>query len=89
VQGSTDRANPSGFPEAREEADMATAIRRDGESFEGLFRRFRKHVQQEKILKEIRKRRFFEKPSQERKRKARKKLIKSRRTTWKDRRARY
>ncbi|MBN1399861.1 MAG: 30S ribosomal protein S21 [Anaerolineae bacterium] len=68
---------------------MATVVRRDGESFEGLFRRFRKNVQQEKILKEIRKRRYFEKPSQERKRKARKKLIKSRRTTWKDRRARY
>jgi small subunit ribosomal protein S21 len=68
---------------------MATVVRQDGESFEGLFRRFRKNVQQEKILKEIRKRRYFEKPSQGRKRKARKKLIKSRRTTWKDRRARY
>jgi small subunit ribosomal protein S21 len=68
---------------------MATVVRHDGESFEGLFRRFRKNVQQEKILKEIRKRRYFEKPSQERKRKARKKLIKSRRSTWKDRRARY
>jgi small subunit ribosomal protein S21 len=60
---------------------MATVYRENGESFDSLFRRFRKTVQQEKILTVTRRRRFFEKPSQVRKRKAAKKRIKSRRTT--------
>jgi small subunit ribosomal protein S21 len=63
---------------------MATVQLYDGEHFESLFKRFRKVVQDEKILKELRQRRFFEKPSQDRKRKAAKKRIKSRRTTAKD-----
>lgn len=68
---------------------MANVVRHDGESFESLFKRFRKDVQQEKILKELRQRRFYEKPSQIRKRKAIKKRIKSRRTTLKMLRREY
>ena len=68
---------------------MANVVRHDGESFESLFKRFRKDVQQEKILKELRQRRFYEKPSQIRKRKAAKKRIKSRRTTLKMLRRNY
>jgi small subunit ribosomal protein S21 len=60
---------------------MTTAVRREHESFENLFKRFRTQVQQDRILKELRQRRFFEKPSQTRKRAAIKKLVKSRRTT--------
>jgi small subunit ribosomal protein S21 len=60
---------------------MVTAIRKEGESFESLFKRFRKKVQQEKVLSEFRHHRFYEKPSQIRKRKAAKKLSKSRKTT--------
>ncbi|HOG46881.1 MAG TPA: 30S ribosomal protein S21 [Anaerolineae bacterium] len=60
---------------------MVTAIQRGGESFDSLFKRFRKKVQEEKVLSEYRRHRFYEKPSQVRKRKAAKKLSKSRRTT--------
>ena len=63
---------------------MTSVYRHEGESFESLFRRFKKQVQNERILSQIRRRRFYEKPSQERKRKAAKKLRKSRRTTYKD-----
>ncbi len=60
---------------------MATVERHEGESFDSLFRRFRKSVQEDRILSVTRRRRFYEKPSQARKRKAAKKRIKSRRTT--------
>ncbi|MFH1086251.1 MAG: 30S ribosomal protein S21 [Chloroflexota bacterium] len=68
---------------------MANVVRDSNESFESLFRRFRKSVQDERILKELRRRRFYEKPSQIRKRKEAKKLIKSRRTTLKSLRHQY
>ena len=42
---------------------------KDGESFEGALRRFKKIVEKAGILTELRKREFFEKPSQKRKRK--------------------
>ena len=54
------------------------------ESFESVLRRFKKVVQEDRILSEIRQRRFFEKPSQIRKRKKAAKKRKSRRTTLKD-----
>ena len=63
---------------------MANVVSRNGEHFESLFKRFRKSVQDERIFAELRRRRFYEKPSQIRKRKAAKKRIKSRRTTLKD-----
>ncbi len=62
---------------------MTYVVREDGESFESLFRRFKKAVQQDKLRAEMKKRRFYEKPSQARKRKAAKKRVKSRRTTLK------
>ena len=62
---------------------MTFVIREDGESFESLFRRFKKAIQQDKLRAEIKKRRFYEKPSQTRKRKAARKRTKSRRTTLK------
>jgi len=40
-----------------------------GESFESLLRRFNRQVQQGRILAEVRRRRFFLKPSEARKRK--------------------
>jgi small subunit ribosomal protein S21 len=60
-----------------------------GESFEGVLRRFKKAVQEDRILSEVRRRRFFEKPSQIRKRKKAAKRRKSRRTTLKDVMRRY
>ncbi|MCD6302987.1 MAG: 30S ribosomal protein S21 [Anaerolineae bacterium] len=60
---------------------MVTVQRRGNESLEGLMRRFRKEVQHEQVLTVTRRRRFYEKPSVARKRKAAKKLAKSRKIT--------
>jgi len=60
-----------------------------GESFESVLKRFKKVVQEDRILSEVRQRRFFEKPSQVRKRKKAAKKRKSRRTTLKDQMRRY
>jgi len=61
----------------------------DNESFDSLLRRFKKKVQGDRILSEIRKRRYFEQPSIVRKRKRAAKLRKSRRTSLKDNREQY
>jgi len=53
----------------------------ENEKFESALRRFKKKVQEDRILSEIRRRRFFEKPSVARKRKRAAKRRKSRRTT--------
>jgi small subunit ribosomal protein S21 len=58
----------------------------DGESFDSLLRRFNKKVQGDRVMSEVRRRRFFEKPSVIRKRKKAAKLRKSRRQTIKERR---
>ncbi len=60
---------------------------REGESFEQALKRFNKQVQADRILSEIRRRRFFEKPSVIRKRKKAAKVRKSRRQTIKSSRA--
>jgi small subunit ribosomal protein S21 len=54
---------------------------RDGESFDGALRRFKKQCEKAGILTEVRKREHFEKPSVVRKRKsiaAQKRLVKKR-----------
>jgi small subunit ribosomal protein S21 len=56
-----------------------------GESFDSLLRRFNKKVQRDRVMSEVRRRRFFEKPSVVRKRKKAAKLRKSRRQTYKER----
>lgn len=61
----------------------------DRESFDSLLRRFKKTVERDRILSEIRKRRYFEQPSIIRKRKRAVKLRKSRRTSLKDRQRQY
>lgn len=68
---------------------MTFVVADDNESFDSLLRRFKKRVQGDRILSEIRKRRFFEQPSLVRKRKRAAKLRKSRRTSMKDRRKQY
>lgn len=55
----------------------------DNESFEQALKRFNKIVQGDRILSEVRRRRFFEKPSIVRKRKKAAKVRKSRRQTLK------
>jgi small subunit ribosomal protein S21 len=59
-----------------------------GEAFEVAIKRFNKKVQRDRVLSEVRRRRFFEKPSIIRKRKKAAKLRKSRRQTLKTRRQR-
>ena len=63
---------------------MTQIIIEKGESFEGALKRFKKVCQDDRILSEVRRRRFYEKPSQIRKRKKSAKRRKSRRTTLKD-----
>ena len=48
---------------------MTGVISSENESFESLLKRFNKKVQQTGILKELRRRKYFEKPSARRKRK--------------------
>lgn len=60
---------------------MTQVISYQGESFESMMRRFKRVCQEDGILSEVRQRRFFEKPSQIRKRKKAAKLRKSRRTS--------
>jgi len=48
---------------------MAQVRLGSGESFDSLLRRFNRQVQQGRILAEVRRRKFFEKPSEARKRK--------------------
>jgi len=48
---------------------MAEVRLGSGESFESLLRRFNKRVQQDRILAEVRRRKYYEKPSEVNKRK--------------------
>jgi len=48
---------------------VANVAAGDNESFESLLKRFNKRVQQERILAEVRRREYYEKPSVKRKRK--------------------
>jgi small subunit ribosomal protein S21 len=59
---------------------MMRVIVEDDETFESALRRFNKMVQGDRILAEVRGRRYFEKPSIIEKRKAAAKLRKSRRS---------
>lgn len=45
---------------------LATVTLRDGESQEGLLKRFRKSVMQERILSEVRRKRWYISPSEKR-----------------------
>jgi small subunit ribosomal protein S21 len=59
---------------------MATAVElRDGESFESMFRRFRKRVTKARTLSELKKRRFYVSKSEERRRAKRKAIARARR----------
>lgn len=60
---------------------VTRVVAREGEHFEALLRRFNKSVQEDRVLSEVRRRRFYEKPSQLRKRQKAAKLRKSRKTT--------
>ena len=65
---------------------MTRVIVEEGQSFEEAYRVFKRKVQRDRILSEVKRRRFFEKPSVIRKRKKAAKLRKSRRQTYKHQR---
>jgi small subunit ribosomal protein S21 len=56
---------------------LADVVVSDNESFDSLLKRFNKRVQQDGILREVRRREYFEKPSIKRKRKRASKRRKS------------
>lgn len=47
---------------------------REGESFESALRRFKKKIEREGILREIKERKHYEKPSERRRKKVRRKF---------------
>ena len=49
---------------------MVMQEKKPGESIDSVLRKFKRKIKNEGILQELRKREFFEKPSEERKRKA-------------------
>ena len=63
---------------------MTRGVIQEGEPFDSLLRRFNKKVQGNRVLSEVRRRRFFEKPSVIKKRKKAAKLRKSRRQSFKN-----
>lgn len=64
---------------------MTRVIVEKDESFESALKRFKKKVQQARVLSEVRRRRFYEKPSVLRKKKKAAKRRKSRKQTLKHR----
>lgn len=64
---------------------VTKVVVQDGEHFESLLKRFNKKVQGDRVMSEVRRRRFFEKPSIIKKRKKAAKLRKSRRQSYKNR----
>jgi small subunit ribosomal protein S21 len=60
---------------------------REGETFDGMLRRFTRKVQMDGVLSDARKRQHFEKPSVKRKRKAAAKRRKSSRSNGENRKA--
>ena len=69
---------------------MTQVIRREGESIERLLKRFRKKVTRDKIMSDVKKKRFFVSDSEKRRLALRKAKRRERRRKWRlERRRRY
>jgi small subunit ribosomal protein S21 len=68
---------------------LAQVILKPGESQDSLLRRFRKKVTRERILSDVKKKRFFIKKSEERRRALRKAVRKQKQRARRERRQRY
>ena len=69
---------------------MTKVYRRDGESIENLLKRFRKRVTRDRILSDVKKKRFFVSDSEKRRLALRKAKRRERRRKWRlERRRRY
>jgi len=73
--------DPEGYWHRREGEIVTRVTVDEDETFESALRRFNKMVQGDRVLSEVRRRRFYEKPSIVDKRKRAAKLRKSRRQT--------
>ena len=58
---------------------MTHVVLRDGESFDSLLKRFRKAVTRERIMSDVRKRRYYVPKSEERHKALRKAIVRERR----------
>lgn len=63
-------AHPARWPACHQEIPMPSVKVRENEPFEFALRRFKRTCEKAGVLAETRKREFYEKPTQERKRKA-------------------
>jgi small subunit ribosomal protein S21 len=70
-------------------SDLAQVTLKPGESQDNLLRRFRKRVARERILSDVKKKRFFVKKSEERRRALRKAVRKEKQRLRYERRRRY
>jgi small subunit ribosomal protein S21 len=69
---------------------MTQVIRQEGESIEHLLKRFRKQVTRDKIMSDVKKKRFFVSDSEKRRLALRKAKRRERRRKWRlERRRRY
>jgi small subunit ribosomal protein S21 len=69
---------------------MTKVYRRDGESIENLLKRFRKRVTRDRILSDVKKKRYFVSDSEKRRLALRKAKRRERRRKWRlERRRRY
>jgi small subunit ribosomal protein S21 len=69
---------------------MTQVIRRQGESIEHLLKRFRKQVTRDKVMSDVKKKRFFVSDSEKRRLALRKAKRRERRRKWRlERRRRY
>ena len=76
-------------PPSEESSDLTQVILEPGESQESLLRRFRKKVTRERILSDVKKKRFFVKGSEERRRAHRKAVRRERQRQSRLRRRQY
>ena len=65
---------------------MTRVVRREGEAFDSMLRRFRKQVTRGRILSDVKKKRYFISKSEQRRRARRKAVARERRRQWKARR---
>ena len=70
-------------------SDLAQVVLMSGESQDSLLRRFRRKVTRERILSDVKKKRYFVKKSKERRRARRKAVRKEQKRVRRERRRRY
>jgi small subunit ribosomal protein S21 len=65
---------------------MTRVVLKEGEAFEGMLRRFRNQVTKDRILSDVKKKRYFVSKSELRRRARRKAVARERQRKWKEQR---